>query len=113
MHPRRRRREARPSAVPEAQEAHRKHGVRVHEGVDGPPDNPSMKGTGKDIADELRGSALFTALDPHQLQFLIDSTRVCRLAPRPREPQPSRAQAERGRQHQQGGATPPCPADRR
>ena len=43
------------------------------------PDNPSMKGTGKDIADELRGIALFTALDPHQLQLVIDSTRVVRL----------------------------------
>ena len=38
-----------------------------------------MKGAGKDIADELRGIALFTALDSHQLQLVIDSTRVVRL----------------------------------
>ena len=38
-----------------------------------------MKGAGQDIADELRGIALFTALDPHQLQIVIDSTRVVRL----------------------------------
>ena len=38
-----------------------------------------MKGAGKDIADELRGIALFTALDSRQLQFVIDSTRVVRL----------------------------------
>ena len=38
-----------------------------------------MKCAGKDIADELRGIALFTALDPHQLQLVIDSTRVLRL----------------------------------
>ena len=34
---------------------------------------------GKDIADELRRIDLFTALDPHQLQVVIDSTRVVRL----------------------------------
>ena len=38
-----------------------------------------MKGADKGIADELRGIALFTALDPHQLQLVIDSTRVVRL----------------------------------
>ena len=38
-----------------------------------------MKCAGKDIADELRGIALFTALDPHQLRLVIDSTRVVRL----------------------------------
>ena len=38
-----------------------------------------MKGADKGIADELRGIAFFTALDPHQLQLVIDSTRVVRL----------------------------------
>ena len=38
-----------------------------------------MERPGKDIADELRGIDLFDALDPRQLQSVIDSTRVVRL----------------------------------
>ena len=38
-----------------------------------------MKCAGKDIAHELRDTPLFAALDPRQLQLVIDSTRVVRL----------------------------------
>ena len=38
-----------------------------------------MERPGKDIADELRKIDLFTALEPDQLQVVIDSTRVVRL----------------------------------
>ena len=38
-----------------------------------------MKGAGRDIADELRGIALFAALDAHQIRAVVDSTRVIRL----------------------------------
>ena len=38
-----------------------------------------MERPGKDIADELRGIDLFTALDSRQLRIVVDSTRVVRL----------------------------------
>ena len=38
-----------------------------------------MERSGKDIADELRGIDLFTALDSRQLRLVVDSTRVVRL----------------------------------
>ena len=38
-----------------------------------------MERPGKDIADELRGIDLFTALDSRQLRLVTDSTRVVRL----------------------------------
>ena len=38
-----------------------------------------MERPGNDIADELRRIDLFTALDSHQLQIVIDSTRVILL----------------------------------
>ena len=38
-----------------------------------------MERPGKDIADELRGTDLFTALDSRQLRLVVDSTRVVRL----------------------------------
>ena len=38
-----------------------------------------MERLAKDIADELRGIDLFTALDSRQLRLVVDSTRVVRL----------------------------------